>query len=106
MATYNSNRPPPSIPTALNEPMDSEGLIKPQKLKNPVVESPRHRAVTRELKLNSKRGQMMQNSKSELQKAWAKKEAGPKKAPVEREMTEFDKILQSMHYSKVFIAES
>jgi len=93
MATYNASRPPTSIKTALNAPMETDGLIKPQKLKNPVVESAMHRAVTRELKINSKRGELIQNQKSELEKAWAKKGTEKTVSP-NKELTELDKMLQ------------
>ena len=99
MASYNTNRAPLTVPTALNIPMDCEDYIPPRKLINPIAQSPMHQAMNREMKVNARGGRLFKNTKSELQKCFDKKQADviePKKEP-KTELTELDRMLNRMY---------
>jgi len=67
---------------------DENGLILPRKIANPCIESPCRRDLHREIKWNSNKGINVLNSKTELEKAFAKHKKSLEKKRKEQEQDE------------------
>merc|ERR1739844_882345 len=71
-----------------NTPRDENGLILPRKIVNPCIQSPFRRDLNREIKWNSDKGINVLNTKSELEKAFAKHKKNLNEKKKEQETAE------------------
>merc|ERR1739844_529913 len=67
---------------------DENGLILPRKIVNPCIQSPFRRDLNREIKWNSDKGISVLNTKSELEKAFAKHKKNLNEKKKEQETAE------------------
>merc|ERR1712173_464448 len=75
--------PPPS-----NTTRDENGLILPRKIVNPCIQSPFRRDLNREIRWNTDKGINVLNTKSELEKAFAKHKKNLNEKKKEQETAE------------------
>ena len=87
VASYNFD------PKFMAPPEDSDLLIGPKKLPNPVMESQLHKNMHREMKINQKLGINVLNQKSELDRVFREKKRDDFK-PAEPKKSDFELMLE------------
>ena len=92
MSSYTGQHAPLTIPTALIPSNDTEKLIQPKPVPNPVLASQLHKALNSEIKVKSKAGTLIEE-KSELEKIFhsrktksVQKPAPDNRTPIECEL--------------------
>lgn len=87
VASYNYD------PKFMAPPEDSDLLIGPKKLQNPVLESQLHKNMHQEMRLNKKLGINVLNQKSELSRVFREKKREDFK-PAEPQKSDFELMLE------------
>jgi len=81
MSSYTGQHVPLTIPTALIPANDTENLILPKPVPNPVLASQLHKALNSEIKVKSKAGTLIEE-KSELEKIFQSRKTKSVQKPV------------------------
>lgn len=81
MSSYTGHHAPLTIPTALIPAKDTENLILPKPVPNPVLASQLHKALNSEIKVKSKAGTLIEE-KSELEKIFHSRKTKSVQKPV------------------------
>ena len=81
MSSYTGQHAPLTIPTALIPANDTENLILPKPVPNPVLASQLHKALNSEIKVKSKAGTLIEE-KSELEKIFHSRKTKSVQKPV------------------------